>query len=53
MNCVELMKFAKSKGITMKHPALRTEDETKKDEPILPDAPPPPPPAGDQIVVAP
>lgn len=29
------------------------EDETKKDEPILPDAPPPPAPAGDQIVVAP
>ena len=35
MNYIELMKFAKSKGISMKHPALRTPEETKKDSELL------------------
>ena len=35
MNHLEYIKFAKSKGITMKHPVLKTQEEEEKDIELL------------------
>tara|TARA_R110002095_G_scaffold193603_1_gene171854 strand:+ start:3267 stop:3797 length:531 start_codon:yes stop_codon:yes gene_type:complete len=35
MNSIELVKFAESKGISLKHPALRTPEEEEKDTELL------------------
>ena len=35
MNSIELVKFAESKGISLKHPALRTPEEEAKDTELL------------------